>query len=236
MTENTLEGIYKEKGEYHRYLDPNWNYYPTYLEKQRYLKKLIKELPEGIKMLDAGCGEGLLVEYLVSHGFDAIGLDLNYSSNLVVKGDIRDRVFDDESFDVIFCLDAIEHLNYNNQVPALKNLIRMLKRGGTLILGLPNLAHLSSRFRFFFRGRLWRTASIEWHPGDRPIKEYLGLLEEEMGIKIMKRKGITPTIPILYHIICNFTKRTLWLHRFMGLFAIPGWCLLNIIVCQKENV
>jgi len=49
-----------------------------------------------------GCGEGVFVEELVSQGFkNVLGIDLNYSSELVKKENIIETSFSQKQFDII---------------------------------------------------------------------------------------------------------------------------------------
>ena len=59
----TLRGWeYARAGDYHKHLDPNWSYTPTYLKKMSHVRDFIAGLPKDTPILDAGCGEGVLVE------------------------------------------------------------------------------------------------------------------------------------------------------------------------------
>jgi len=227
-------GEYAERGEYHRYLDPNWSYYPTYLAKMKFVRKYLQKVPKRSKILDVGCGEGVLVEELLKEGWGIIGLDMNYSSDTVIKGDITKIPFPDKHFDVVLSLDVIEHLHFSDQEKALLEIYRVLRDESTFITSIPNLAHLYSRISFLLKGELSRTSNIKKHPGDRPIKEYLRLLEE-CGFKVVERKGLFPTFPIIFQIIQTLPSKTLWLYKLNNLFAYPNWCLLNILICKKET-
>jgi len=57
---------YTKCGDYHCNLDPNWSYTPTYLKRMAFVKRFIEKLPTYIRILDAGCGEGILVEEFLS--------------------------------------------------------------------------------------------------------------------------------------------------------------------------
>ena len=60
-------------------------------------------------MLDAGCGEGILVEEYA--GRLAIeGIDVNYSSARVRRGSLTALPFAGAAFDRALCLDVLEHL------------------------------------------------------------------------------------------------------------------------------
>jgi len=228
-------GEYAQRGEYHKYLDPNWSYYPTYIAKMKFIRGYLKNVPKTWRILDAGCGEGVLVEELLSHGYDVVGLDLNYSSKFVLRADITKMPFSDKTFDLVLCLDIVEHLNYVEQEMAIAEIGRVLKNCGTSILSIPNLAHLYSRLCFFFRGELRRTANIKKHPGDRPIIEYIQLLREG-GFRIIRRKGLSPTFPLIYELVRLITSKTqrAGFIDFLNLFAFPGWSLENILICEKS--
>ena len=55
-------GEYAARGDYHREPDPSWDYYPTYIAKLTAVRGWLDALPRPTRVLDAGCGEGVLVE------------------------------------------------------------------------------------------------------------------------------------------------------------------------------
>ena len=96
-------------------------------------------------VLDVGCGTGFNIAYLRAAGYDrVVGLDFASealafcrSRNLpyLVCGDGASPPLRHESFDVVVALDLIEHLE--DDVYALRELARVLKPGGSLILFVP---------------------------------------------------------------------------------------------------
>lgn len=233
-SQRNMFGEYAERGEYHRYLDPNWVYYPTYLAKMRFIRNYLCRIAKTSRILDLGCGEGVLVEEYRSLGSDIIGLDKDYSSEFVLRGDMRKTPFPDKNFDVILCLDAIEHLDYESQAIAIHEIKRILKDDGIAILSIPNLAHLYSRLCFLLRGGFDRTSLISRHPGDRPMREYIQLLKQE-GLGILQRRGLFPTVPLIYQVIQKWPARTLWLYGLLNtLFSFADFCFLNIIIVRKN--
>src|SRR5215212_3385837 len=165
-------GEYAERGDYHRTPDPDWDYYPTYIAKLQAVRAWLNGTPPGSRVLDAGCGEGVLVEEFA--GRLAIeGIDPNYSSERVRTGSLTALPYPDGKFDRALCLDVLEHLTFAEQPHALAELFRVLRNGGELFVSVPNLAHLQSRVHFLLLGRLIRTASEQKHPGDRPVTEYV---------------------------------------------------------------
>jgi 2-polyprenyl-3-methyl-5-hydroxy-6-metoxy-1,4-benzoquinol methylase len=226
-------GEYAEKGEYHEELDKNWPYYPIYISKMNYIMGYISDFPKDKKILDLGCGEGVLVKELDKKGYNIAGMDLNYQSELITKGDITNTGLESETYDLILNLDVIEHLNFDDQEKALKEMHRILKSDGILMISIPNLAHLASRISFLISGKLLRTSEIERHKGDRPIKEYIKMMEKYFIIT--KRKGIFPTFPISSYLTYKHPSKVLSLHRVLNtLFANPNWCFLNIFICKKK--
>lgn len=226
-------GEYAEKGRYHKELDENWRYYPIYIAKMDFIRKFLSETPKDRNILDLGCGEGVLVKEFKKNGYNIIGMDLNYESEYVLKGDITHTNLESGSYDLILNLDVIEHLNYDDQENALKEIQRILKPEGTLLISIPNLAHFASRISFLFSGKLLRTSEIERHKGDRPINEYIKMMEDLFFIT--RRKGIFPTLPISSYLTYKFPSRVLFLHKILNsIFAYPNWCFLNIIICKKK--
>jgi ubiquinone/menaquinone biosynthesis C-methylase UbiE len=141
--------------------------------------------------------------------------------------------YSDDSFDIVIMLDVFEHLSFEDQPKALIEIKRVLSSNGFVLLTIPNMTHLNSRMRFFFKGELDRTDSETNHPGERPLKENLRILKTA-GFKIEVIKGITLTMPYIYRrIICRNPKRYKWLHDFLNKMAIPGIAMFNIFVCKN---
>lgn len=225
-------GEYSARGDYHRALDPDWEFYPTYIAKLEAVRAWLDRLPEGTRVLDAGCGEGVLVdEYAGRLAIE--GVDPNYSSDLVRHGSLTQLPYPDASFDRALCLDVLEHLTFDEQREALAELHRVVRPGGELFVSVPNLAHLQSRIHFLLLGRLIRTASETKHPGDRPVTEYLDLAARA-GFRLVDRQGIFPTVPILTRMIRKSPARLVPLHRALTrLLPVPGWCFLNLLRLRR---
>ena len=221
-------GEYAERGDYHRHLSTDWEFYPTYLAKIALVRDYLTRLPPGTRVLDAGCGEGVLVDEFQNR-LAIEGVDPNYSAAHVTRASITALPYPDAVFDRALCLDVLEHLTFDEQPRALAELFRVIAPGGELFVTVPNLAHLQSRVQFLLRGRLIRTASAQKHPGDRPVGEYLALAERS-GFRLIDRRGIFPTVPVLTRWIRRAPARRLWLHRALTrLLPVPGWCFLNVL-------
>ena len=225
-------GEYAERGDYHRQLSADWEFYPTYLEKLARVRAYLRALPRTTRVLDAGCGEGVLVDEF--HSALAIeGLDPNYESARVRRGSLLALPYAAGSFDRALCLDVLEHLTFADQPRALAELYRVVAPGGELFVTVPNLAHLQSRVHFLLLGRLIHTANLAKHPGDRPVAEYLDLARQA-GFRVRQRSGIFPTVPVLTRWIRRSPARLRWLHTVLTrTLPVPGWCFLNVIRFER---
>jgi SAM-dependent methyltransferase len=100
-------------------------------------------LAPGARILDAGCGSGRTLEELAPLG-TVSGLELDPSAAAVarargkgdvVEGRLEELPWDDATFDLITCLDVIEHTPDDRVT--LRELLRVTKPGGYLLLTVP---------------------------------------------------------------------------------------------------
>jgi 2-polyprenyl-3-methyl-5-hydroxy-6-metoxy-1,4-benzoquinol methylase len=125
-------------------------------------------LPTGGRVLDAPCGESAaLTLALIERGFNAVGADVNQDGGTRM-GKAFERVnldgpvpWQDKTFDAVFSTEGIEHLE--NHFSFLREMCRILKPGGLLVLTTPNITALRSRVRYFGSGFFGRDS--------RPLNE-----------------------------------------------------------------
>ena len=138
MPENHMEKLYTSK-----------NPLVKFVHTTR-LNQIVQIVPNKnmFKILDAGCGEGHLIKKLNDkhnkneyYGIDILDIPLNKAKKRcpyakLKKMDLRETSFNDEFFDIIICSETLEH------VPeveiAIKELKRILKKDGYLIITFPN--------------------------------------------------------------------------------------------------
>jgi len=228
-------GEYASKGNYHAVLDHDWPYAPVYLAKMVYVRKYLNKVDPATRIIDLGSGEGILVREYRERGMNITGLDLNYESPYVRRGDMLDTGYPDGSYDMALCLDVLEHLTFESQGKAIAEIARIIRPGGTFLMSVPNMGHLASRLSFLVTGNLIRTSTIERHPGDRPIGEFIKMLMPYFHIRT--RRGIFPTFPIISLLTRYVPAKTLLLHKIYNrFFAYPNWCFLNIFVLERKSL
>lgn len=104
-------------------------------------------LPDGAKVFEAGCGSGEGVAVLASENRITIGLDISkealaktalYKNVIAVRGDNFALPFSDNTFDLVFNSGVIEHYKYPQNIRQVKEMARVTKPGGELIITVPN--------------------------------------------------------------------------------------------------
>ncbi len=229
------EGIYSELGDYHKDIDKKWAYYPVFLSKMNFIDKFFLGIPKNYKILDAGCGEGFLVEKFRKQGYQNFyGIDKNYSSPYVRKHDISKLPYKDKSFNVVLCLETLQYLSFKNQEKAVNEIKRVLKDYGVAIITIPNQKHFAARI-FHFIARKWRPTDSKTFPvGDRSAKDYISLIQNA-EFKIIKRRGWFPTNFIISSLLIKkFPDKFLWLYKLINFFAIPDFSYINLLICKKS--
>jgi ubiquinone/menaquinone biosynthesis C-methylase UbiE len=100
-------------------------------------------------ILDAGCGRGDLIKVLSQEYPHSSLIGVDYSEAAVkiaqdalkgepniriVRTDISSLPFEDNSIDYIFCLDIVEHLYQEHLEKAVKEMARVLRPGGKILI------------------------------------------------------------------------------------------------------
>lgn len=109
------------------------------------LDKFCKELP-GKKVIDLGSGSGRDVEYFVKKGLDTVGID--YSQKLLsiakkrvpkakfILADMKNLPIEKGQVDGVWACAVLVHCYKNNAKKTLEECRRVLKKGGTLFIGV----------------------------------------------------------------------------------------------------
>jgi len=106
---------------------------------QQFVQKLLGLLPRGSNILDAACGAGRYLPYLLERGHTIIGIDQSqgmlsrakarFPAVQFEKLGLQDMAYQ-ELFDGAICMDAMEHVCPEEWPLVLSNFHRALKRQG----------------------------------------------------------------------------------------------------------
>jgi ubiquinone/menaquinone biosynthesis C-methylase UbiE len=159
---------------------------------------------EGLKVLDAGCGEGHLLEKLrkkspknTYYGIDITDVALKRAKERcpgakIKSMDVSAISFAGGFFDVVVCTEVLEHIDDYEAVA--KELKRVLKKGGRLIITFPNetLWTLS-------RALLLRTP---FKVPDHVNSFSPGKIKQIMGMKAVRQVNLPFRLPFFLSLGC----------------------------------
>lgn len=112
------------------------------LEEKARLQELLSLIPANVSsILDAGCGDGALVNRLASRYSQVIGLDLSLEALRYVRvskllASLKSIPFPDRSFDLVICSEVLEHLPEDIYISASTELQRVANK--YLLISVPN--------------------------------------------------------------------------------------------------
>ena len=137
------------------------------------MRSIAQQVPPGSRVLDLGCGDGALLDFLqrerrcsgygveidddnllacVKRGVSVIQLNLDEGLSL----------FDDRSFDVVLQIDTLQHLRNAETM-----LVETARVGRLGIVAFPNFAHWPNRLSIL-RGRMPVTKRLPYQWYDTP--------------------------------------------------------------------
>lgn len=108
-------------------------------------------------ILDVPAGEGRLSYHMKKAGYDVVAADID-EKGFKIPGipckrcDLNGELpFNAKTFNTIVCVEGIEHIE--NSFHLCRELARVLKDNGALIVSTPNILSIDSRLRFLFMGQ-----------------------------------------------------------------------------------
>lgn len=136
----------------------------------------IAKLEPGARVLDLGCGTGILFPVLVDSGYKVVGADLSYE--MLVAGCDNSLTIDrtcadgghipvaSDTFDAVFCRGSIHHIP--NLGVGFREIARVLRKGGYLIFSEPSDDSIINRWA----RRLMYARSKEFHEEDEGFRRH----------------------------------------------------------------
>jgi len=170
------------------------------------------------RILDIGCGYGWFEKKIGKKSKEIVGIDLNKKDLEIAKSECKEKncyfergsalnlkKFKKDYFDIVVMFDVIEHIPKNTEKNALREIKKVLKKRGTLIITTP-----ANNFSKFF-DPAWYFGHRHYH-----IKKLKKMLESE-GF-VVDKIGI---------------KGGFWELLSMTLFYPCKWIFNSEIPCKK---
>ncbi|GJL61931.1 MAG: hypothetical protein NPIRA04_05850 [Nitrospirales bacterium] len=141
-------------------LEWRWGLFGHILDQWLMRKNSQDRLPSPLQVLDAGCGDGINIKVLHdllsrrNISVEIVGCDYNNlrlnrasqdRSHRILEVDLRAIPFPHESFDVVLCSHVLEHIH--DDVMAMRELSRIIRRTGLVIIAVPNEGCLLAKLR-----------------------------------------------------------------------------------------
>ena len=163
-------------------------------------------VPQGARVLDLGCGDGALLDYLQrERGCSGYGVEIADANVLacvrrgvnVVQLNLDEglALFEDSTFDVVLQIDTLPHLR--NAEIMLRETARVGRAG---IVAFPNFAHWPNRLSVL-RGRMPVTRRLPYQWYDTPnirvgtFKDF-EVLAHKNGLRILDAFGLQDGQPV----------------------------------------
>jgi 2-polyprenyl-6-hydroxyphenyl methylase/3-demethylubiquinone-9 3-methyltransferase len=163
--------------------------------------------PASVRLLDVGCGGGLLSERFASIGCTVTGIDLSVASLTTARahaeksglaidyleGGAESLPFDAAQFDVVCCCDVLEHIDDVDVV--VREISRVLKPGGVFFFDTINRTFRSKlvAIKLAQDWRLTRLIPRDVHVWEKFIRpRELSVALEQHGLSKCEFTGLSP--------------------------------------------
>ena len=187
-------------------------------------KKLFDDLkvnPQGKAALEVGCGGGILCEEIARMGFNVTGIDpslqsLRIAADHAKAGGLRIEYeqgtgealkYRNNSFDIVFCCDVLEHVRDVSKV--ISEISRILKPGGVFCYDTLNRTFMSKlvAIKIAQDWKLWAFAPPNLHVWQMFIKpDELKSHLRQNNLDWKEHRGMELNVSIL-NFLCCLRKR-----------------------------
>jgi SAM-dependent methyltransferase len=210
----------------------------------------IARVHAGQRVLDIGCGRGEIALHCAQRGALVWSVDYAPAALALAKEalqhtapEVRERIaliqadarllpFLDESMDVAFMLDVVEHLNPDELDRALQEVRRVLRPGRPLVVHtMPNLWYYAGGYRLYRLMQQMRGVTLPDDPRDRwPFKDVHVNEQTPLSLlRTLRHHGFTTRVWLQN--TQSYTHERNWLVRFVmeALVRLP---IIKLAFCN----
>lgn len=199
-------------------------------------------IPAGSKVLDLGAGEGALAARLADMGYIVTAADkdkenfkcknakfscINFDKTGELDGFVEENL---NYYDAVLGIEVIEHVQ--DQWQYVRQLMKMAKPNGLVLITTPNTTSWLSRFNFMMTGRFHQFSDNDLSYGHiNQISPWeLNLILQESNAKdiLIKPAGTLPPIYINGSIKIILANILALLLRPFSKGIIDGWCVMAL--------
>jgi SAM-dependent methyltransferase len=146
----------------------------------RHARYWARGVPAGGRVLDVGCGRGVMIRGFLDRGFEGHGTELNAAAlrgidpraKTRIARDLREAAYRPSYFDQVMIWHVLEHLP--DPRGTLLECRRILRPGGKVVVALPNFSSLQARWA----GAAWFHLDLPRHLFHFPQSALERLLED----------------------------------------------------------
>jgi 2-polyprenyl-3-methyl-5-hydroxy-6-metoxy-1,4-benzoquinol methylase len=146
---------------------------------ERHISFLTRLLAPGARVLDLGCGRGVILGPLADRGFEVHGLEISAEAargadpraEIRIASSLSDAGYETAFFDEVVIWHVLEHVD--DPRGTLEEVARILRPGGRLIVAVPNFSSAQARWT----GAAWFHLDLPRHLYHFPLAALEELLQ-----------------------------------------------------------